>query len=196
VILPQNNPNYFIVFPFDKYIVPAGRHDILKGSQGMTLLEVVAILLLLGILAISATTRMTRGTTGLLVTAEGVASHLRLVQTMALNSSPGVRGLRFEPAGNTYYMFHCADPDNCDMDLADNIVALPGVTDENKRFAVSNGGVRLLTDGNVAYDDFGKPHTIAGNQAVPSDDPITVSFEDEAGNTHDIQVIPETGFIP
>jgi len=172
------------------------RCGILENPGGMTLIEVVVILLVLGFLAISAVSRMTGGTTNLLATAEGVTSHLRLVQTMALNSSPGVRGLRFEPADNTYYMFYCTDPDNCDMDLDDNIVALPGVTDENKRFSVSGGNIILLTDGNVAYDEFGKPHTIAGSHAVPADNPITVSLEDEAGNTYDIQVTPETGFIP
>jgi hypothetical protein len=182
--------------PFSERAPSPKRRSILDSTRGVTLIEVVVILLVLGLLAFAATTRMTGGTTNLLVTAEGVASHLRLVQTMALNSSPGIRGLRFEPADNTYYMFHCTDPANCDMNLNDNIVALPGVTDVNKRFAVSDGEIALLTDGNVAYDDSGKPHTISGIQAVANTDPFTISFGDEAGNTYDIQVAPKTGFIP
>lgn len=176
-------------------VLPPNRRGLLTRTGGMTLLEVVVILLVLGFLAIAATSRMTSGDTDLLVTAEGVASHLKLAQTIALNSSPGVRGIRFEPDDNTYYMFYCTDPESCDMDLADNIVALPGVTGANSRFTVSDGNVTLLTDGNVAYDEFGRPCTIVDNQAAIADEEIVVSLQDETGNTYDIQITPETGFI-
>lgn len=172
------------------------RRSIFKNSRGMTLIEVVVILLVLGVLAFTATTRMTNGTTELQTTTEGVSSHLRLVQTIAINSSPGVWGLRFETTDNTYYMFHCTDPNNCDMDSEDNIIALPGVTDENKRFAVSDGNIMLLADGNVAYDDFGRPYAVTDNQAALSDENIIISFQDGDGNTDEIQITPETGFIP
>ena len=167
-----------------------------NGSPGMTLIEVVAVLLLLGIMTFVATSRMTSGTADLMATVDGVSSRLRLVQTIAMNSSQGVWGIRFEQAGQTYHMFHCRDATDCDMDR--DALPLPGAdADSNKRVAVSeSGAIQLLTNDNVAYDGFGRPCRITGTQAVLVADPITVSFGDGAGNTHDIQITPQTGYIP
>jgi len=166
------------------------------GSQGMTLIEVVVILVLLGVMALAVTSRMTSGTADLMATADGITSRLRLVQTIAMNSSTGLWGLRFESAGQTYHMFHCPDVSDCDMDR--DAFPLPGVdTDPNNRIAVSEGGnIQLQTNGNVAYDGFGRPCRITGGSAVPAVNPITISFRDGAGNTRVIRITPKTGFIP
>jgi hypothetical protein len=161
----------------------------------MTLLEVVAVLVLLGILALTAASRMNTGTLDLTTTTEGIISRIRLVQTIAMNSSPGIQGIRFDATGQAYYMFHCDDPNNCDM-TADMRPLRGAEAAPDGRIAVSDGKVQLLTDRNVAYDSFGRPYQITGNQAVALSNPLVLSFSDMAGNTGTIQITPKTGFIP
>lgn len=182
--------------PSEKSVLPPAHRDMAKGSPGMTLIEVVVILLLLGVMALTVTSRMTSGTADLIATTDSISSQLRLVQTIAMNSSPGLWGLRFESAGQTYHMFHCPDASDCDMDR--DALPLPGVdTDLDDRIAVSeNGNIQLQTNGNVAYDGFGRPYRIIDNSAVLAVDEITISFNDGAGNTHAIEITPKTGFIP
>jgi type II secretory pathway pseudopilin PulG len=181
----------------------------MDSTGGMTFIEVVVILLVLGILGFTAASRMTDGTADLLAASESVAAHLRLVQTHALNGSPEeVWGLRFEPTDNTYYMFRCPDSDICDM--ADSALPLPGAendeqtqsgrakdTDDIPDVAVHDTNkIVLNTNGNVAFDHFGRPCAIVGNNAELAVEAITISFQDGAGNTNAIQITPETGFIP
>ncbi len=172
------------------------RHAIITSTKGMTFIEVVVILLLLGVMALTVTSRMTSGTADLTAAADGISSRLRLVQTIAMNSTAGLWGLRFESAGRTYHMFHCPDPSDCDMDR--DAVPLPGVdTDPHDRVTISeNGSIQLQANGNVAFDGFGRPFRITGGTAVSAVNPITISFRNRAGNTHAIDITPETGFIP
>lgn len=172
------------------------RCGVIDSSRGMTLIEVVVILVLLGVMTLTVTSRITSGTAELIATTDGVSPQLRLVQIIAMNSSTGLWGLQFEPAGQTYHMFHCPDTSNCDMDR--DALPLPGVdTDLNDRIAASeSGNIQLQTNGNVAYDGFGRPYRIIDSSAVLAFDEITISFRDGAGNTHAIEVTPETGLIP
>lgn len=177
-------------------VVWPNRCGIIGSVKGMTLIETVVILLLLAVMALALTSRMTSGTANLIATGDAISSRLRLVQTIAMNSSTGIWGVRFESAGQTYHMFHCPDPSDCDMDR--DALPLPGAnTDPDHRIAVSDyGGIQLQTDRNVGYDGFGRPYRITGGSAVPAVNPITVSFSDGAGNAYEIQITPETGFIP
>lgn len=177
-------------------VPPPARRGMTKGSRGMTFIEVVVVLVLLGVMALTVTSRMTSGAADLMATTDAISSRLRLVQTIAMNGSMGLWGLRFETAGQTYHMFHCPDPTDCDMER--DALPLPGAdTDPDDRIHVSeNGGIRLQTNSHVAYDGFGRPYRITGGSAVLANSPITVSFRDGAGNTYAIQVTPETGFIP
>ena len=175
---------------------PPARRSTPTSSQGMTLIEVVVVLVLLGVMALTVTSRMTSGTADLMATVDGISSRLRLVQTIAMNSATGLWGLRFETTGQTYHMFHCPDTSDCDMDR--DALPLPGVdTDPNDRVAVSEDGkIQLQTNSNVAYDGFGRPYRITGSSAVLAVNPITITFRDGAGNTHAIDITPKTGFIP
>lgn len=182
--------------PRDSRRLPPDRiSEVLKNSSGTTLIEVVAVLLLLGIMALVVTSRTTSGTASLIATTDAISSQLRLVQTFAMNGSGGAWGVRFESAGQTYHMFHCTDEDDCDMDR--DIVSIPGIeTDNDDRIAVSDGDIQLLTNTNVAYDSVGRPCQITGSSVVPTNNTIDISFQDGNGNTHEIQVTPKTGFIP
>jgi hypothetical protein len=162
----------------------------------MTLLEVVLVLLLMGLMAISVSSSMRSGTTDLTLAADGMASRIRLVQSLAMNSSRGLWGIQFESDTRTYHMFHSEDPSDCDMDR--DIEPLPGAdTDADGRIGVSDNGIRFQKDGNVAFDDSGRPYEIKNKGAtLLKNNPFTLTLVDGTGNTHDIQVTPKTGFIP
>lgn len=162
----------------------------------MTLLEVVLILMVLGILAATVAVHVSSGTADLTATADGIASRLRLVQTLSMNNSQGLWGIRFESSTQTYHMFHCTDKEDCDMDR--DIEPLPGAeADTNDRISVSDSGIQFQKDGNVAFNDYGRPYEIKNKGAtLLENNPFTLTLVDGSGNTHDIQVTPKTGFIP
>lgn len=165
-------------------------------TSGITLLEVVLILMVLGILAATVAVHVSSGTADLTTTADGIASQLRLVQSLAMNNSRGLWGIRFESGTQTYHMFHSEDPSDCDMDR--DIEPLPGAdTDADGRISVAGNGIQFQKDGNVAFDDYGRPYEIKNKGAtLLKNNPFTLTLLDGAGNTHDIQVTPKTGFIP
>lgn len=166
-------------------------------TSGTTLIEVVLILVVIGILAATVAVRMSSGTMDLTVAKDATSSHLRLVQSLAMNNSQGIWGIRFESATRTYHMFHSEDPLDCDMDR--DMEPLPGAdTDTDGRISVSGSGIRFQKDGNVAFDDYGKPYEISnkGKATLLKNNPFTLTLMDATGNTDDIQVTPKTGFIP
>lgn len=162
-------------------------------TSGMTLIEVVLILLVLGALALTVAVRMTSGTVNLGAAADSVSSHIRLVQTIAMNSSPGLWGICFESDDNSYYIFHCEDETDCDMEQG--ITPLPGVSDADGRIALPDSRIQIKKDCNVAFDDFGMPYEIKNNGHLKYTQKFTLTLNDGAGNSRDIYVTPETGFV-
>jgi hypothetical protein len=162
----------------------------------MTLIEVVFILLVLGALALTVAVRTNSSTTTLTATADGISSQLRLVQTLAMNNTRGLWGIRFESGPQIYHMFHCEDKTDCDMDR--DMEPLPGAdTDADGRINVSGSGIMFQEDGNVAFDDFGRPYEIKNSgPSLLENNAFTLTLTDGAGNTHEIQVTPKTGFVP
>jgi hypothetical protein len=76
-----------------------------------------------------------------------------------------------------------------------DITPLPGVTDAGDRIAVSDSGIQIAGDCNVAFDDFGRPYEIRNNGALQYTNIFTLTLNDGAGNSRDINVTPETGFV-
>lgn len=162
----------------------------------MTLIEVVLILLVLGILTATVVAHVSSGTADLTAEADGISSQLRLVQSLAMNSSRGLWGIRFESGTGTYHMFHSEDPSDCDMDR--DIQPLPGAdTDADGRISISDSNIQFQKDENVAFDDYGRPYEVKKNgPTMLKNNPFTLTLLDGTGNTHDILVTPKTGFIP
>ncbi len=185
------------IYRYDRQVSVMNKHRyrLWATTRGITMIEVIMVMLLLGTLSLVAVGRTTNSKVDLITTADMIGTHVRLVQSIAMNSSPGVWGIQFESGPQSYYMFHCDDPENCNT--TDAIYAIPGsdVNGDN-RTAVSGGTVRIDDSMNVAYDGFGKPHHVSGGQASAATAPITLSLTDLSGNSHAIQIAPKTGFIP
>ena len=164
------------------------------------MIEAIMVIVLLGTLSLMAVGRMDSGPVDLITTTDKISSHLRLVQTLAMNKTPGIWGLRFDAGSQSYHMFYCDDPGSCDMTDTDNTYAVPGSNtsadpDGIQTRISDDGKVRIVADMNVAYDDFGIPHRVSGGQGVKITIPITLSLIDLSGNSHAIQIAPKTGFI-
>ena len=94
--------------------------------------------------------------------------------------------------------------------MEENALPLPGTENDEQTeagkaedaddipdIAVYDGNkIMLNTNGNIAYDQYGRPRVIVGNRAVLADEEITISLQDDAGKSDEIRIAPETGFIP
>ena len=96
---------------------------ILKKNNGLTLLEVIAVLIVIGIVSVVVVISMMQTSSSLAGYTALLKTHLRYAQTLAMNSDTGnIWGLRVDLGNNQYWLFHCADPLNCDSSAANSQV--------------------------------------------------------------------------
>lgn len=152
-----------------------------KKPAGFTLLEMVAVLVLLGIMAAVAVGRMGDNPGRLAATAETLKVHLRHAQFRAMYSDTtwGIHS-----TGSGYWLFWGGDTNNKALFLGENLETVTpaaGVT------------IPAFT---VSFDDWGAPHSAADPATVP---PLASSLgivvSSGAGSVT-ITITPNTGFIP
>lgn len=152
-------------------------------EHGVSLVEMIAVLLIMGIVSAVAITRFanlddmetaTRFNT--------IRNHIRYTQIMAMKRNDMTWGIKCDTTA--YWVFKTADPDDSDESTDDdNIVYLPG--NEIKKITISD------MDGFTLYfDKFGIPYKYLTNKIVP----ITTSKLILIGS-RTLTVTPETGFI-
>jgi prepilin-type N-terminal cleavage/methylation domain-containing protein len=154
-------------------------------EHGATLIEIIAVLLIMGIVSAVAVSRFanledmetaTRVTT--------VRNHIRYAQVMAMKRNDMTWGIKCDTAA--YWVFKTAAPAVAtEPDDTDNIVYLPG--NENKKITISD------MDGFTLYfDEFGIPYEYdAGTGNIER---ITTPKSILIGS-RTLTVTPETGFI-
>jgi MSHA pilin protein MshC len=152
-----------------------------KGEQGFTLIEIIAVLILIGILGAVVFSRVTStAEINLKVRAEQVKGHIRYVQMRAMNTTSAATGCN-APVGmaasaGRYYMFI-----NCNTG---NQVVLPG--------AESSAGVDLpggSTFPTFSFDTWGRPY--ANDNATGTSTSISISIGGEP-----ITITQNTGYVP
>lgn len=148
-----------------------------QGTKGFTMIEIVAVLLIVGIVSAVVVSRVTTvNQADLISQLEVVKGHLRYAQSRAMNSDT-VWGIYFASA-TTYYLFQG-----------------DGSTTPVKLFGEENATVSLTAKGSsltitppegkrVAFDRFGRP-----NPGIKENIVIKTSGSD-------IIVTKNTGFIP
>jgi len=158
-----------------------GRPKIIK-SKGFTMIEIIAVLLVLGIVAAVVAARgFSTDPYSLKGTAESIKTHIRLAQTRAMSTN-AVWGIHFDSA-KSYYMFKNG--------AVANRVVLPGQDADSVTFAAN--GPSVTSGVIVSFDHFGRPYTDAGATAMQgADRTITVSY----GGSENITITKNTGFIP
>jgi prepilin-type N-terminal cleavage/methylation domain-containing protein len=144
-----------------------------KSNQGFTLIEAIAVLIILGILGVVIASRVSSTSTySVKSQAEVLKSHIRYAQTMAMSTGI-IWGINI-PDSKQYFLFRgtVATP-----------VILPGA-DSNPVVLEANGP--SLSTGTVRFDGKGSP--VVGY--TPS---FTVTM---GGETETINITQNTGFIP
>jgi len=163
--------------------------------SGFTMLEVIAVLVIMGIIAIVAVSRMASNENNIITTTDTLTSQIRLVQSRAMNMSTdtgSVWGIRFIST-TQYHMFYCATASTCDPNNTANQIAFPdadGIIMDitGSRVQVTNGA------GIIAFDRFGTPYTNATITTILSN-PLTLRLRDNNGRTRSINITPQTGMI-
>ncbi|MHB8139137.1 MAG: pilus assembly FimT family protein [Smithellaceae bacterium] len=150
-------------------------------EQGFTLIEIIAVLILIGILGAVVFSRVTStAEVDLKVKAEQVKGHIRYAQMRAMNTTSATTGCNapvgMAAAGGKYYMFI-----DCNTG---NQVVLPG--------ADSTAGVDLPSGSTFpafSFDTWGRPY--ANVNAAGTSTSISVSIGGEA-----ITITQNTGYVP
>lgn len=154
-----------------------------SGHGGFTLVELVAVILLLGILAFSVVPRfLDKGSIDVGAMAEQLAGDIRYTQSLAMTS--GQRN-RINLAAASYQITTSAGVP----------VAHPAT---GSTAAISLGDVSLsgynppLTNSYIAFDGKGVPYTNVAGTLLGTTATITLNA---AGNTRQIAVSPQTGRV-
>ena len=107
---------------------------IFRNINGFTMIEVIAVLVILGITSVVAISRMSTDGYKLINVRDTLASHLRLAQARAMNTSAysgSVWGVRFTSATpKQYHLFYCDTASTCDPTNAANQRLFPGISSQ------------------------------------------------------------------
>lgn len=155
-------------------------------TKGFTLIEVIAVLVILTILSAVAYSRMTSTkTVNNQVAAETLKNHIRYVQLKAMNTDADAASSCNASSGlkilaNKYYMFK-----DCDDTKK---VALPGANSNE----VSLGGSLSLSPANInlTFDRYGRPCSdLYGSTVKTANTVLTLGAQT-------ITITKNTGFVP
>ncbi len=167
-------------------------------KNGFTLLEVVATLVIMGIITVVTVSLLSSNQYKLVAARDALVSHLRLAQARAMNTSinsgdTSEWGVRFIST-TQYHLFYCAAASTCDPTAAANQQAFLGadsiIVNITNSVQLTNGALVL------AFDRFGTPYTNAAlTTATKLASQLTLTLKDNNGNTRTINITPETGMI-
>lgn len=145
-----------------------------SGSVGFTLIEVVAVLIILGILTAVAVGRSMDSGAELVSQTDVIKSHLRYAQSraMAMEEVWGIRS-----TGSGYYLFR--------VDTT-NKITLPG--EESDVISLADKGIDSMTVGTFSFDDEGQPLADDGSEII-LDRTIQLNGKDA------ITIVVFTGYI-
>ena len=147
------------------------------------MIELIAVLIIIGIAAAVAAVRMTSTSAYDLASQfEVVKGHLRYAQTRAMNSNLIVWGINFTDSTH-YYLFQGTG--------STTPVQLPGEDSVTINLNTKKSGLTITTPVRITFNEFGSPCAATGTPPAPLTADATVTT---SGGT--ITVTRNTGFIP
>ena len=171
-------------------------------NSGFTLLEVIAVLIIVAIVALVVGSRVSRVKSNLTGRAELLKSHIRYAQSMAMSTDERNWGIRFDAANDQYWLFYCPTGQACASGA--NITSIPGAgpTQGQKVDLGATGiqitGISPAGSQSLSFDNFGTPYHGNLDQVLETlleDAPFTVELN-QSGNSETVRVTPTTGFVP
>lgn len=164
--------------------------------RGFTLIEVIATLIILAILAAVAASRVGTDNSNLITAGDSLVSHLRLAQIRAMNNSPDVDavwGIRFSDSTH-YNLFYCDVASTCNPAAAANNSPIPGADaadiDLSKNSVTLSG---IAFPAVIAFNRFGTPFSNADLATLAAT--VTLTLQGTGGQTKSITITPQTGMI-
>ena len=168
---------------------------IFKKEKGFTLIEIIAILVVIGIVAAIAITRYTNFNAQVISGTDTLKTHLRYAQTSAMNFNPAGTNspIPWGISGNStsYWLFGGTNS-------ATNFNVLP----DEAQYVNSDKTINLaakqiqLSSFTVYFDNNGIPYSTYNSVPLTSNLTITVSPIGTGGATNTVTIMPLTGYIP
>jgi MSHA pilin protein MshC len=155
----------------------------LSKSNGFTMIEIIAVLVILGIITAVAAVRMSNTSAyDLASQVEVVKAHLRLAQSRAMSSgSPW--GIKFTgPTPTSYYLFQATAPAT--------LVLLPGEDSATVNLTTAKKSALTINTQTITFDAYGSPCAETGTPPAPLTADVTVTTS--GGN---FIIRKNTGFI-
>ena len=171
-------------------------------ESGFTIVEIIAVLLLMSIIAATVMGR-TINTEGINLTSQmdKARNHFRYAQSMAMKNSDAVWGFGLDPAGqDEYWVFRVVPPVvhiNQTKDNANKVI-LPA--EENITVDLAGKGLKIAGSQALFFDRFGKPYVFYSEEGSGMNFAIvnieTYSISTSSGSIiRTFTVQPETGLI-
>lgn len=160
-------------------------------QRAFTLIEIIAVLMLVGILVVFALNRiMSTADTDRIAQESVIKNHIRYAQAVAMKQGT-VWGIKCD--GTDYWMFVTNDPDT-----ADNQRTLPG--EENVKVALAGKKIAMNAF-TLFFDHNGRPYTAytdaVTNTPVSNANPLSITVDSVPADVAAIfGITPETGFMP
>jgi prepilin-type N-terminal cleavage/methylation domain-containing protein len=160
-------------------------------NRGFTLIEIIAVLVVIGIITVVVISNMTSNSaTSSLVQVNIIKNQIRYAQSMAMKRGE-IWGIKCDPTD--YWLFRTNDPDT-----PANQIVLPDEDDAKVTLASKEITMTTFT---VFFDANGRPFTAYTNDTIntpiSAGNPLSITVNSiPAGAGATFGVTPETGFIP
>ncbi len=153
----------------------------IKNNSGFTLIEVVAVLVVMSIITAFVVGRVVENKPELIAQKEVLKVHLRYAQSRAMNSNDNYG---IQSSGNTYWLFRVSGT---------NIVRFPGEQSDTINLSALGLTLAMVGGGNiVSFDSRGIPYTDNSGTIQAVDRTLRLS---SGSDSESIIITKNTGFI-